>query len=653
MCYNPQGQFQNPLSLVDRMNKRTPILTFSLACPSVSGSICALGLLLTTATAQESPPKDSSNDAKYVVVEGQITDLVGSGIAGAEVIARRATKEGHEGPILGRASTDAFGDFAVRTNQPTTGRIVVTVTKPRHATLTREFNLDDDEFPPYLAEILGGDVRVTGRVLRADTQAPIAGASIVISAEDQEWHGESDAAGRFSIQGVPPGPGYVVVTAHGYGREQRPIKQLAEAGEIEVALQPGRSVTLMVRDELGKVIPGVLVECFAEKNNDSRSAETDAKGSVTLEGLHVDTIALDIKLTHEGHVCDEGFERSIVLPNEQRDSQHTLTMARAGEISGTVTDAASGQTLNGARVTTGILDSYSSPRDWSNYLGRYGVVGVSPGRTVVTVHLADYAPELATVSVQAGVAATLDFKLKPAAQVRGTVINQEGKPVAHAYVDATRWRDYETLGLRSVTGEDGRFVIENAPADEFEVIVSARGMKSVKLKVQAGGKPVDITVEVDPTARTGRPAAKVKPGDAAPKITLTTLDGVKLDLAKLEGKTVLLDFWATWCSPCVADLPHMADVYKQFGGRQDFVMIGVNLDYEEKVLRDFVKKRELGWHHVFGDAGGAEAAADAFGVVGIPAVFIIDANGKIAATELMGSEVRRRIEGMLEKPDTP
>ena len=635
------------------MKPRELLLTsFSTISPVVT-VLCALGMLATNATAQAPPKKDSPDDAKYVVVEGQITDLVGSGLAGVEIVARRITKDGKEGPILGRAKTDNFGDFTVRSKQSVTGAIVVTASKPRHATLTREFNLDDDEFPPYLAEALGGDVNVAGRVIRDDTRAPIAGASIVISAEDQEWRGETDAAGRFSIQGVPPGPGYVVVTAQGYGRDQHPIKQLADAGEIELALQPGRSVKLVVRDDLGKPIPGVIVECFAEEHDDFRTAETDAKGSVTLDGFHVYTATLDIKLTHEAHVSDEAFERSIHLSDKKINPQHVLVMPRAGKISGMVTDARTGQPLNGARVATGILDSYSSPRDWSNYRGRYGVIGVAPGRTVVTVHLADYAPELATVNVQAGATATLDIKLKPAAEVRGTVKNQEGEPVANVYVDATRWRGYETLGLRSVTGEDGRFVIENAPTDEFEVMVSARRMKSVKLKVKASGEPIDITVDIDPAAKAGRSVAKVKPGDAVPKLTLTTLDGTKLDLAKLEGKTVLLDFWATWCSPCVADLPHFVDVYKKFGKRRDFIMIGVSLDYEEKSLRDFVKKRGLVWHQVYGEAGGAEAAADAFGVVGIPAVFIIDAKGKIGATELIGSEIRQRIEKILGKPDSP
>ena len=66
-----------------------------------------------------------------------------------------------------------------------------------------------------------------------------------------------------------------------------------------------------------------------------------------------------------------------------------------------------------------------------------------------------------------------------------------------------------------------------------------------------------------------------------------------------------------------------------------------------------MKKRGLVWHQVYGEAGGAEAAADAFGVVGIPAVFIIDAKGKIGATELIGSEIRQRIEKILGKPDSP
>ncbi|MFQ5472959.1 MAG: TlpA family protein disulfide reductase, partial [Dehalococcoidia bacterium] len=115
---------------------------------------------------------------------------------------------------------------------------------------------------------------------------------------------------------------------------------------------------------------------------------------------------------------------------------------------------------------------------------------------------------------------------------------------------------------------------------------------------------------------------------------------------------IVLDFWATWCAPCVAELPHLKAVYEKFSKRDDFVLISVSLDDDEEALRAFIAKRKLNWHHVFGESGGAQKAAHRYGVEGLPSLFVIGPDGKIIGRDWYGPELVKKIEQVLEDHDT-
>jgi thiol-disulfide isomerase/thioredoxin len=475
-------------------------------------------------------------------------------------------------------------------------------------------------------------------------------ASVKLSSYYKDWSATTDDEGGFTIKGVRPGEGQLVVEAKSYGREQVHVDDIARETEMKVELKPERIVHVKVVDDRGEPIAGATVEAYDKPRDDFRTAVTGEDGTVSMSGIHFDTDTLALRLTQEDHVSPGTFGHDISLPADKTESTHQVSMPRAGRITGKVTDAQSGKPLNGARVMTGEGRSDVSPRDWANYLGQYTITSVQPDPATVTVHLSGFAPELETVEVKAGEAAMLDFKLRPGATLTGVVKNKSGEFVVGAYVDATRWRGHATLGLRAITGADGRFVIDSAPHDEFEIMAYARYGEEVILTVTANEEePIEITLPDAPAAPELRTSTAVKAGDQAPAVAVTTLKGERLELEKLEGKTVLLDFWATWCVPCVAELPIFVDLYDQGKTRKDFVMIGVNLDGDEKMLRRFLKKHRVEWHQVHGPKGGARETAERFGVIGLPAVFLIGPDGRILASDLREDEIAKAVKKVWEK----
>jgi len=129
----------------------------------------------------------------------------------------------------------------------------------------------------------------------------------------------------------------------------------------------------------------------------------------------------------------------------------------------------------------------------------------------------------------------------------------------------------------------------------------------------------------------------------APAFAVTTLDGQHVTLDDLQGKVVLLDFWATWCGPCREALPHIRDVAKKFQG-QPLVVLSVSLDSDERKWKEFVVKNEMTWPQ-YCDGGFTGPIAKMFGVTAIPHTFTIDADG-VLQEEHVGDA---SIEGKLKK----
>ncbi|MCH7721088.1 MAG: carboxypeptidase regulatory-like domain-containing protein [Planctomycetes bacterium] len=601
---------------------------------------------------QQNPETESTRatpDEQWSLV-GQVFDPIGSGVKDVEVIVESIAEDGGESTVLARTTTDGMGDFSA--SGPGGSRTVrVTFRKSGYADAVEVVEATDatSEYPAFVGVQLEGDARLVGKVLDAAHTQPVVGASVRIRAIYRDWNATADADGKFELSGLPPGGGKVLIDADGFAREIRQVADFADPAEFIALLKPDRIVKLTITDEDGHPVAGAAVEAGNAATRDMRSGSTDEKGLCVVRGLPEDLLELQLRLTHDDYVSSVEFDRTLALPKGKRESSHTVTMQTAGTLVGTVTDADTGQVQPTARVSVGEYQSEALPREWTDYDGTYTIPGITPGRAVVTVHLVGYAPQLQTIEIAGRSKTQLDFALQPATTLSGTVVDDQGKPVVDAYVIAEQWRGFHTLGLRGLTDERGTFVILDAPTDEFDITVFARGYEALPAQtVRWDASPHRLELATAPEQAYSAPAGgKVKVGEPAPDIDVVTLDGRKIKLSELKGKTVLLDFWATWCGPCVAEMPNLLAVHKKYGDRKDFLLLGITLDFEEKALRGFLDKQKIPWPQVFGEKGNAEKAADAYGVMAVPATFLIDPEGNVTAMHLRGPQLDSAIADLL------
>ncbi len=131
---------------------------------------------------------------------------------------------------------------------------------------------------------------------------------------------------------------------------------------------------------------------------------------------------------------------------------------------------------------------------------------------------------------------------------------------------------------------------------------------------------------------------------AAPSFIRMDLNGNRVDLSKYRGKVVLLNFWATWCAPCLAEMPVFVSWQRKYGG-QGLQVIGVSMDDDAAPVRRLYQKDRLNYLVVMGDERIGELYG---GVLGLPVSFLIDSKGKIVK-RYEGTVDLRQFEGRLQR----
>lgn len=126
----------------------------------------------------------------------------------------------------------------------------------------------------------------------------------------------------------------------------------------------------------------------------------------------------------------------------------------------------------------------------------------------------------------------------------------------------------------------------------------------------------------------GLKRAALKPGTKFPDFTETDLNGQPLSVSQLKGKVVLVNFWATWCGPCVAALPGLLKIHGTYHPR-GFEIIGISLDQDKEQLQRFVAENKIPWPQYFDGLGWRNKLAVQYGVNSTPMYYLLDRAGSI------------------------
>ena len=137
-----------------------------------------------------------------------------------------------------------------------------------------------------------------------------------------------------------------------------------------------------------------------------------------------------------------------------------------------------------------------------------------------------------------------------------------------------------------------------------------------------------------------------KIGATPPEIRLPDRSGKPFNWESLKGKTVLLDFWASWCGPCRRENPNVVRLYNQYKNK-GFEILGVSLDKDKGQWLQAIEQDKLTWKHVSDLKGWRNEAAQTYHVSSIPATFLLDGSGKIIAKNLRGRSLEAKLAELL------
>jgi peroxiredoxin len=137
-------------------------------------------------------------------------------------------------------------------------------------------------------------------------------------------------------------------------------------------------------------------------------------------------------------------------------------------------------------------------------------------------------------------------------------------------------------------------------------------------------------------------------GSEAPEINLQSPEGKNISLSSLKGKYVLVDFWASWCKPCLRDMPDVKNLYSKFKSK-GFEILGVSLDENKDQWLGAISSNGLPWLHVSDLGGWKSSAARTYDVTSIPFTVLVDREGKIIEKGLRGAALEDKLNQIFSK----
>lgn len=209
-----------------------------------------------------------------------------------------------------------------------------------------------------------------------------------------------------------------------------------------------------------------------------------------------------------------------------------------------------------------------------------------------------------------------DFRKRRVALTK-TLIEQNIDNIVGAYIFSNSYNLYKENMREALIEKAGRDFQEYPPVQRIK-----RKLESTK-KRRAGNRYIDFAM---PDVQ-GR--------------------GHRLSEFFGPGKYILLDFWASWCGPCRAEMPHLKSVYERFHPK-GLEVIGISLDNKKEAWTEAIRKLDLPWIQLSDLQGWKNAAARQYGVTGIPCTVLIGPDGVIVGSDLRSIELSRKLETLFK-----
>jgi beta-lactamase regulating signal transducer with metallopeptidase domain/thiol-disulfide isomerase/thioredoxin/protocatechuate 3,4-dioxygenase beta subunit len=605
---------------------------------------------------------------RAATLRGRVVDARGKPVAGAIVGAD--TWRGMRTLSL-RATTDADGRFEWRGAPPD---VVVYDAFKRGYMSSRQVPLiaSDREH----AITLYPELVITGRVTDAETGRPLPGFRLILGRKyprrDETHWAENEAVevagGRYTTRFSEPADAILIrVEAPGYqSAESRAFRPSEGSQTFDIALRRGGGLSGVVLLPDGKPAAGAEVVLATETlgflmqagRYDRRSnfpmVRTGPDGRFTLHST-VDNYLLVA-------ACDAGYADAS---QDEFARSGKLVLKPWGKIEGMVWIG----DRSGADQEI-VYNNDISPRGGRYYgldygyrtrtdaRGRFAFDRVLPGRGKAVRVLNDntawgWQEPVAvepgrTTRVRVGgrgrvVIGRLVFDHEPATPIdwtRNPPVMIHGPPGKSQFI--------------SNLDKDGRFRIEDVLPGKYRIRIGSPNLPAKGVETRIGWLERDLDV---PEAPAGQPVGPldlgaieahltVGAGDAAPDFDVERIDdkgkGDRIRLSDERGKIVLIDFWATWCGPCVAELPTLKGIQEAFGGDSRFRLISLSCDETVEPVLRVVKEKGLAWRHGLAGSFGASVMAR-YDVRAIPSTFLIGPDGRILARDQRGAALKEAI----------
>ena len=198
---------------------------------------------------------------------------------------------------------------------------------------------------------------------------------------------------------------------------------------------------------------------------------------------------------------------------------------------------------------------------------------------------------------------------------------------------------YDRLGQHDKADAAYRQLVEHPKYGSRASAKTAKRLLALQKEERTGEIPTSPSYRGQPDALVGKKAIDFNVKD---------LDGNDLSLEKYQGNVILLDFWAVWCGPCIAEMPNVKGVYEKHKDA-NFQIIGISLDQSREKLIGYLEKEGIAWPQFFDGNGWENWVAQMYGINSIPRMYLIDGDGIIRKANVRGSALEPAVAELIQE----